>query len=142
MVSKDFDRTIKFRQILSNGHIINLPIVEVSFFPNGIKTNVPLLFDTGASITTLSADLFPILGLQSWNQGVPSNAATASGIATIYQYQTTIEIFGKSIHCPVCLAQLPHNPLYQGLLGRNTIFDEFGFGFWENARELYVTANP
>ena len=142
MVSKNFDQVIKFRHILNNGHIFHFPIVEVSFFPNGIKTNIPLLFDTDASTTTLRADLFPILGLQSWNQGVPVNAATASGIATVYQYQTTIEIFGKSINCPVFLTQLPHNPLYQGLLGRNTIFDEFGFGFWESAHELYVTANP
>lgn len=35
----------------------------------------------------------------------------------------------------------PH-PLYNGLLGRDTVFERFGFGFWESSHELYVTARP
>lgn len=143
MISKDFEQAIKFHQIPHNGNIIYLPIVEVSLIhPNGTKKNIGLLFDTGASTTSLSANLYPLLGLNSWDQGLPVNVTTASSVITAYRYQATMEIFGKIINCPVDLLQLPHNPLYQGLLGRNIIFEEFGFGFWESTHELYVTANP
>ncbi|MGD0828653.1 MAG: hypothetical protein ABSA09_11290 [Desulfobaccales bacterium] len=144
MVSKDFEQVIKFRQALHSGTLIRLPIVEVSIIaPSGKKRNIPLLFDTGASTTMLSAKLYSLLELQSWNQGTPCNITNASPVlAQGYQYQASMEIFGKVIACPVILLQLPHNPLYQGLLGRNTIFDEFGFGFWERTQDLYITANP
>ena len=42
----------------------------------------------------------------------------------------------------VHLIKMPKNPLFMGLLGRDTIFQEFGFGFWERAQELHVTTNP
>jgi hypothetical protein len=46
------------------------------------------------------------------------------------------------VQCPVNLQVLPQNPLYMGLFGRDQIFQEFGFGFWERSHELYVTLNP
>jgi hypothetical protein len=37
---------------------------------------------------------------------------------------------------------MPPNPLFHGLLGRETVFNEFGFGFWESTHELFVTTSP
>jgi len=143
MISKDFDQSIKFYEIHQSGKSEWVPIVEVALLVfGGRRITLPLLFDTGASITSLRADLFPILGLQSWDQGEQINTATANGIATVYKYTATFEVFGKIINCPVILCQLPQNPLFCGLLGRDTIFNEFGFGFWESTHELYVTTNP
>ncbi len=104
---------------------------------------MPLIFDTGASVTTLRADLYHILGLQSWNQGEVVRTDTASGRVNAYKYMVSLEMFGKVVQCPVHLiSNFPKHPLYCGLLGRDAIFKEFGFGFWESTNELYVTANP
>jgi hypothetical protein len=55
----------------------------------------------------------------------------------------TLQIFGKTIVCPIHLsASLVTLPPFVGLLGRDTVFEEFGFGFWEGTHELYVTGNP
>ena len=144
MPSKDFERTLHFHQFQDlNGKTILLPLVEVTLITStNSRIFLSLLFDTGASVTTLRADLYPMLGLQSWDQGQKVDVATASGQAAAYQYTATLEIFGKLIQCPIHLLQMPPNPLFNGLLGRDTVFNEFGFGFWESTSELLVTPTP
>lgn len=145
MVSKDFEQTIRFYEVKDqSGNSVWLPIVEVILLAQGGGgITLPLLFDTGASVTTLRADLYPLLGLQSWNQGELVKTETGGGTVDAYKYTAELEIFGKAIQCPVhLLSTFPFNPLFCGLLGRDTIFNEFGFGFWESTHELYVTANP
>jgi len=119
-----------------------VPLVQATLITQaGGRINLPLLFDTGASITTLRAEFYSILGLQSWDQGERVSTATAGGTTDAYKYMATLEIFDKTITCPILLNnQFPFNPLYMGVLGRETVFNEFGF--WENIHELYVTGNP
>lgn len=145
MVSREFEQTIRFYEVKGQGgNPIWLPIVTVILLAqNGRRITLPLYFDTGASVTTLRADLYPLLGLQSWDQGEKVITGTGGGIVDAYKYMAELEVFGKSIQCPIhLLPTLSYNPLFCGLLGRDTIFNEFGFGFWENTHELYVTANP
>lgn len=145
MPSKNFERSVKFYEgKTQNDTPVWLPLVEVSLItPSSSRISLPLLFDTGASVTTLRADLYPLLGLQSWNEGLRVQTGTGGGQVDAYQYTATIEVFGKSIQCPINLLQtLPFHPLFCGLLGRDTVFNEFGFGFWESTHELFVTESP
>jgi len=143
MPTKAFEQAIGFYQI--PGQSISLPLVSVNLLqPDGNRVTLPLLFDTGASFLTLRNDLYPILGLTSWDSGepVPVNTAGSAAPVTAYKYQTTIEFLGVIVDCPVLLQQLPHNPLWMGLFGREQIFNRFGFGFWESSQELLITATP
>jgi len=144
MPPKDFERVLRFYESQDqNGKTIRLPLVEVILITAANnRVSLSLLFDTGASVTTLRADLYPMIGLQSWDQGQRVDIATASGLTVAYQYTATLEIFGKLIQCPIHLLQMPPNPLLNGLLGRDTVFNEFGFGFWESTSELLVTSTP
>lgn len=143
MVTKTFGNTINFYEQNVNGRIVSLPLVQVNIIkPNGNSFALSLLFDTGASFTTLRADCFPLLGLNSWDEGQAIPVNVVGGTITNYQYQATLELFGKRIDCPIHLSQMSYNPLFSGLLGRDTIFEEFGFGFWESAHELYISENP
>ena len=89
-------------------------------------------------------ELYPLLGLPSWDVGQPIDAGTAGGQNAVrgYRYDVTIEFLGRIIQCPINLLELPANPCFVGLFGRDQVFQEFGFGYWENAHELYVTLNP
>ena len=142
----NFEQVVRFYEARQdpNGPSIWLPLVDVTLItPAKSQVSLPLLFDTGASVTTLRADLYPTLGLQSWDQGKKVETATAGGKKIVYQYNYTLEIFGKTIDCPIHLSsELPKHPLFVGLLGRDTVFNGFGFGFWESTHELYITANP
>ncbi len=143
MLAKDFEHIIRFFECPVNGRPIWLPLVSVTLItPSQNRVSLPLLFDTGASVTTLRADLYPMLGLQSWDQGLRVDIGTAGGMAVAYEYTYSLEILGKTIECPIQLAQMPPNPLFNGLLGRDTVFDQFGFGFWEGVHELYATSTP
>ncbi len=146
MPHKTFEQIISFHNVQTNtGATIWLPLITVNIVePSGNRISLPLLFDTGASTTTLRHDLYPLLGLSSWDSGIPQSTLTAGGANPVpaYRYQATLEILGKAIQCPVHLQILPQNPLYLGLLGREQIFEEFGFGFWEKTHELYLTLNP
>ena len=144
MPSHSFEKTVPFLQVNTPNGIVALPLVNVTLIqPNGNRVDLPLMFDTGASVTTLRSDLYPLLGVPSWDSGTPRKTTTASGVADCYEYQATLEFFGKAaVACPVHLMQLPPNPLYVGLFGRAAMFDLFGFGFWESNRELYVTLSP
>ena len=145
MPSKNFDHSVKFYEgKTQNGTSVWLPLVDVSLItPSNRRISLPLLFDTGASVTTLRADLYHLLGLRSWNEGLKVQTDTGGGQVDAYQYTATIEVFGKSIQCPIqLLPTLPPHPLFCGLLGRDTVFNEFGFGFWESTHELYVTTTP
>ncbi len=142
MPTKDFERVLRFveRQDES-GRSIFFPLVVVTLItPTDNRVSLPLLFDTGASVITLRSDLYPMLGLRSWDQGQRVDTDTASGRVSAYQYNASLEIFGKIIECPINLMQMPPNPLFHGLLGRDTVFNEFGF--WESTHELYITTNP
>jgi len=146
MVTKTFEHLIRFYQVLTtSGATVWLPLITVNLIqPNGNRVALPLLFDTGASTTTLRHDLYPLLGLSSWDAGQPLDVSTAGGAnpVTAYRYEATLELLGKAIQCPVHLQILPQNPLYMGLFGREQIFEEFGFAFWERTRELHVTLTP
>jgi hypothetical protein len=146
MPTKDFEQLIRFYEVhpAPNTPSVWLPLVDVTLMtPTNSRISLPLLFDTGASMTTLRADLYPILGLQSWDQGFRAETDTAGGRRNVYQYNCTLEVFGKIINCPIQLSDgLQFHPLFVGLLGRDTVFNEFGFGFWERTHELYVTVTP
>jgi len=143
MPTKAFEQAINFYQV--PGQPVSLPLVTVDLLqPTGNRISLPLLFDTGASFMTLRHDLYPILGLTSWDSGEPVSVSTAGGAAPVtgYKYQATIEFLGVILDCPILLQQLPPNPLYMGLFGREQIFDRFGFGFWESTQELLITTRP
>lgn len=146
MVNKAFEHTIRFYQVsVSGGATVWVPIITVNLLqPNGNRVAVPLLFDTGASTTTLRDDLYPLLGVSSWDSGDPVDTLTAGGVNPVkaYRYQAKLELLGKVVECPIHLQILPKNPLYMGLLGRERLFDEFGFGFWERTHDLYCTVSP
>ena len=144
MLSKYFEQTIRFYEQQVNGNSIWLPLVDVILItPTNNRISLSLLFDTGASVTTLRAELYQLLGLNSWDQGQRVDTGTGGGVVPTYRYYSTLELFGKTIPCPIHLiSQLPPNPLFSGLLGRESIFREFGFGFWENVNKLYITSNP
>ena len=147
METKTFEHAIHFHEVQTPaGERVSLPILTVTLVqPGGNRVQLPLLYDTGATFTTLRHDLYSILGLSRWDEGAPEAVTTAGGTApvTVYRYEATLELLGKIFsNCPVHLAQLPPHPLYMGLLGRAQIFDEFGFGFWEKDRVVYVTETP
>jgi len=144
MLTKDFERIVRFFEYqIPNGKLICLPLVDVTFItPTNSRVFLSLLLDTGADVTSLRADLYPMLGLNSWDQGERVDVAGIGGVREAYRYTGTLEIFGKTISCPIHLLKMPPNPFFNGLLGRETVFNEFGFGFWENTKELYVTTNP
>jgi hypothetical protein len=144
---KQFEDLIKFHTVRDrNGVTYSFPLVKVKLIQNGGRViSLSLLFDTGASTTSLRHDLHPLLGLASWDIGTPQQTETAGGdhLITAYRYEgITLEVFGKTLKCPVNLIKMPTNPLYCGLLGRETIFKEFGFGFWERTGEIYITLKP
>ena len=142
MPDKTFEHVIPFHYIQQ--HNVWLPLVTVTIIPTqGPRVDVPLIFDTGASVTTFRHDVFSLLGLPAWNVGQPMPSQTAGGVVTNYQYQATLEFMGRTVVCPIQLnGQIPQNPLFVGLFGRDTLFAQFGFGFWESAHEIYVTLNP
>lgn len=144
MQTKTFEHTVRFREVeIEPGVWKSFPIVTIGLVqPDGNRIELPLLFDTGASVTTLSHELYQLLGLSSWDVGTPHEVATGGGNAQAYRYDVTLEVFGKQVQCPVNLQVLPINPLFVGLFGRDGIFQEFGFGFWESSKELYVTLQP
>jgi hypothetical protein len=141
MPDKSFEHVIPFHHVPTQNRWF--PLVTVTLIrANGQRVDLPLIFDTGATVTTLRHDLFPLLDLTDWNVGQPANPATAGGVAQAYLYNAKLEFLGRAVVCPVSLMQLPPNPLWMGLLGRRQVFDQFGFGFWESAHEIYVTLNP
>jgi Aspartyl protease len=145
METKTFEHLLQFFEVLLPNGSIWLPIVTVNLIqPTGTRVALPLLFDTGASVTTLREDLYPLLGVPSWNSGTPLQVATAGGSNSVsaYQYQAKLELLGREVECPVNLQVLPRNPLYVGLFGRERIFSEFGFGFWESTHQLHITLTP
>ena len=145
MPDHSFEHTIRFYEVPTPKGPVAFPLITITLVqPSGTRVDLPLMFDTGASVTTLRDDLYPLLGVSSWDSGVLLQSETAGGVAPVpcYQYHANLELFGKAVNCPVHLMQLPRNPLYVGLFGRAQIFDAFGFGFWESTRELYVTLTP
>jgi len=147
MPTKDFEQTIKFYSFSdATGKTISFPLVTVNLIQTGgARITLPFLFDTGASVTSLRWDLYPLIGVSSWDAGALQQSQTAGGEAPVdaYRYDgIVLEVFGKVLSCPINLIKMPHHPLFVGLLGRETVFQEFGFGFWESTKELHVTGTP
>jgi hypothetical protein len=81
METKTFEHVLEFFEVsLPNGSTW-LPIITVNLIqPTGTRVALPLLFDTGASVTTLREDLYPLLGVTSWNAGTPLQVATGGAV--------------------------------------------------------------
>jgi Aspartyl protease len=141
LVSKDFEQTVSFVPTLTAGGMYWEPLVEVTF--TAASVSLPFVFDTGASVTTLRHDLPELVGATSWDQGAYEQSSTAGdeALADSYRFHDIeIEIFGMALRCPVDLMKLP--PGIFGLLGREGVFDRFGFGFWEGTQEIHITSSP
>jgi len=140
--TKSFEHTIRFDQVPGGPR---LPLVTVKLIqPNGTRVGLSLLFDTGASTTTFRQELFPLLGLERWDSGPAVEVVTAGGaeVVVAHRYRVRLELLGKTVDAAVNLQALPHNPLFVGLLGREDVFEQFGFGFWESTGELLATVTP
>lgn len=145
MQAKSFSSSVPFRVIPGTNPAISIPVVtSILIASNGTRYTLPLLFDTGASVTTLRKDLYPLLGVTAWDVGTPVQTYTAGGKnpVLVYAYRAQFEIFGKTIDSAVHLTDIATTPFYMGLLGRENIFEQFGFGFWESTNELLVTPSP
>lgn len=107
MPDKAFEHTVRFYQVQTDaGANVWLPLITVALIQaDGNRVSLPLLFDTGASVTTLRHDLYPLLGVPSWYVGVQQLTLTAGGESPVaaYRYQITLEVFGKAVQCPVHL---------------------------------------
>lgn len=143
MPVKNFELVLPFQEYYKpDGELIYLPLVKVTITTTNSSTEHSLMFDTGAEKTILNSNRFPILGLSSWDEGEQVTVGGVGGYQIGYQYTFTLKIFEKDIISPIILLEIQDHPLIQGILGRDTIFNEFGFGFWESYKELYVTKNP
>lgn len=146
MPDRAFEHTLRFHQFqMDMGGTVWLPLITVYLVQaDGNRVGLSLMLDTGASVTTLRHDLYPLLGVPSWDSGELEATLTAGGENPVaaYRYRATLEFLGRVVQCPVHLQVLPQNTPYLGLFGREQIFQEFGFGFWERTHELYVTLNP
>jgi hypothetical protein len=137
METKDFERTINFQQDTRNGVVY--PIITAEFLTKlDVWIKVSLLFDTGATDIVLSREY-----LKSFNRGKYVNADQAGHKKSrrVPTADSRIRTLGVEQDCTVLLSSLPPSPLYTGLFGRR-LFSLFGFGFWENVSELYVTLKP
>ena len=146
MVHKVFEQVLRFRRMLTPSGPIWLPIVDVDLiYGQAERIVVPMIFDTGAVTTILDASYAPFLGAETWTEGEPVPVDTAGSAESVqaYRFIACLEVLGRTFaDCPVWLMQLPPNDFWRGLLGRQVIFEHFGFGFWESTHELLVTANP
>lgn len=145
MVEKVFEQVLSFRRVLTTNGPIWYPLITVGLITRQKnRRDIAMLFDTGATTTVLRAEFAPLLGATTWTEGHPVQIETAGAPdpITAYRFEARLEVLGKVIECPILLQELPPNPLYGGLLGREAIFERFGFGFWESTHELLATANP
>ena len=115
------------------------PLVEVKFLTqSGAWIPIPLIFDSGAEATLLLpryANHFPD------GEDEPIGVVGSSRISAPVIKDIEVEFLDRRLKCDVIVRPLPCHPFIGGLFGRNC-FKPFGFGFWENSRELYVTSKP
>jgi hypothetical protein len=137
MFRKSFDLTIPFTEDPLSG--LWYPIIEASFSGLGDRWyTLPLLLDTSSTDIVLRPayqPLFP-LGVEETVNTVGDTAARKGTVT-----ESRIEFLGLEGDCEIVFIDIPANALFAGLLGRNC-FMPFGFGFWEQSRELYVSLNP
>lgn len=133
---KSFETTIPFVEVPGDGWY---PIIWVTFVrPRAPNLQLPLLLDTGADQIFLHPD---------WERAFSNlKDAEFGGIGGKVRGKNTqgqVEVFGQLIDCDVGFGpkEMESRTWMAGVLGRNC-FKPFGFGFWENTRELYVTARP
>ncbi|MFZ0245284.1 hypothetical protein [Candidatus Binatus sp.] len=137
-VTKTFERTIPFKAVHGHGF---MPLVSVTFFPPTVDPfTLSLIFDTGATQITLHPDY------REWfPQGIAAEANVAGSTETAEGTETTstVEVLGRTLsNRKILFVDLGKpNPMFAGLFGRDC-FTSFGFGFWENVREIYVTLKP
>lgn len=143
MVSKTFEQVLRFHRFQTPKGSVWLPLITIELiYGEGNRLAIPVIFDTGATTTTLRAEFAPFLGATTWTDGEPVSVATAGGEITAYRFIARLEVLGKVLECPVDLQELPWSEWYHGLLGREAVFEHFGFGFWEKDHELLITASP
>jgi len=136
MPDRSFETTIPFVEVAGVGWY---PLLQVTFLkPNRRKLYLPLLFDTGADQICLHPDwqhFFP--NLRDTTFYGTGHEKAAPGKTTKGQ----VEFLGRIIDCEIGFAQMQSYTWMAGVVGRDC-FKPFGFGFWESARELYVTLKP
>lgn len=137
MLVKPFGPSVTFQLTIpfTGGY----PLVRVNLLTlSGQWRAFPLLLDTGATNITIRpehAQLFPpgvTEGLNAVGQKVPRQVSVT---------KSRFEFLGQVGDCHIVIDDLPAHPLIAGLFGREC-FTLFGFGFWETAREIYVTSQP
>lgn len=142
MVERVFERVLNFRRVQTPKGPVWLPLITVELlYSEEKRLRIPMLFDTGASTTVLECGFATLLGAESWTDGEPENVATPGGTCMAYRFTAQLEVLGKILECPVNLMDFDF-PGCAGLLGREAIFEHFGFGFWESDHQLLITTNP
>jgi hypothetical protein len=129
---KVFGLAIPFTEIRG----VSYPLIDVSFWTiHNDWVTVPLIFDTGAQDVILKPDyehVFPS------GRPVRVGGIGQAGSHDAVEVRSNVELLGRRIdNCPVLIDEVPAPALIGGVVGRE-VFKPFGFGFWENAGELYV----
>ena len=135
MVEKSFDITVKFERSRAG---VWYPIVKSIFrLPNGDKLRLPLLLDTGADTVVLHPyyeSMFDNLEPETF-KGLGEKSRDGK------KTRGKIEVFGREVECTIGFVEFELLSYRLGFLGRECL-TSFGIGFWESARELYVTLTP
>lgn len=115
------------------------PVVRAGFLTaSGVWRDLPMLFDPGSTDIVIRPIYAPLFApgtedeINAVGQDLPHKALVTT---------SRIELFGVEGDCEIVLDRIPANACFAGLLGRKCCMP-FGFGFWESARELYVTLKP
>lgn len=135
--SKAFDWTIPFTQLGDSWY----PLVEVNFLTAvGAWIPINLIFDSGAGDIYLRPNYSKF-----FRPGVEEEIGTVGAAADkVYAPVTSdveVQFLERTMVCDVVIKDMKAHSYIGGLFGRSA-FSPFGFGFWESARELYVTVMP
>ena len=134
MLEKSFDFAIEFERRSNDWY----PIVRTVFIRNdGYQFRLPLLLDTGSDILVLHKRFEPM-----FNNVVPRKFKGLGG----KEYEGTevigtIELFGRKLDCTIGFAEFEFLSWRAGFLGRECL-ETFGLGYWQSAREFYVSLTP
>lgn len=132
--SKIFDWTIPFTKLDNTLY----PLVEVNFLTTvGAWIPINLIFDSGASDIYLRPNYSKFFA-----PGVEEDIGTVGAkVRAPVTPDVEIQFLEKTLVCDIVIRDFPCHSYVGGLFGRSA-FSPFGFGFWENAGELYVNVKP
>ncbi len=133
-----FDHALRVTRVNTTQGQVLRPMMQIRLSYNSSSIDLDAMVDTGADFSTFYSGIAASLDIPECEMIPDALIAQKQGVQAWF-CPIVIDVLGRRFDCRACFID---NPEWPPVIGRDTVFSRFKFGFRQSVGQFYISSSP